>query len=86
MSPAEPETKRAILPHARTGVPIWHRYLATVECTVPGFRYREASGEEQEIPAGPGYQHLYESEDPEPAHRALRVWGCDGSRREEPQP
>jgi len=78
-----PETTRAVLPHARTGIPTWHQYVSTVPVDLPDRTYTERNGSLQVMRGGPAWQFMFESEDPDPEDRSLRPWGLQVSKRED---
>ncbi len=75
MNTPQPETKTAILTHARTGLPIQHRFLRTVGGIVPEKKYLEDDGTEHVLEGGQVWEFLFESCDADPGARAQRVWG-----------
>ena len=78
----EPKTKRAKLAHAVTGAVVWHRYITSVLGKVPERRYKDENGEEEILPGGPAWFHIFETEEPDAGLRTQRVWGCDVSEAE----
>ena len=80
LRPPDPETRRALLPHARTGEIVWHHHVATVPAELPEYHYVE-DGINKVLKGGPVWQYIFESEEREPGLRAQRIWGCDDSRR-----
>lgn len=78
-----PETLRAILPHAETGAPMWHRYVSTVPVELPDCTYNERDGSLHVLRGGPAWQFLFESEDDDPEQRVVRPWGLQVSKRDE---
>lgn len=82
MSP-EPETKRALLKHARTGEWVWHRYVTTVPGEIPEKKYNDpTTNRERVLKGGPVWYHVFESEEADAELRAQRYWGCEDSRRD----
>ena len=85
MSVPTPEVVRAILPHARTGVPTWHHYVSTIPVELPDQTYTERDGSPGVLRGGHAWQFLFEPEDPDEEDRVLRPWGLQDSKREEPE-
>ncbi len=64
-----PEVKFALLVNAATGLPTPHRYIETIECTLPILANEEGGNPV----GGPAWQFLFECE----LTGVQRVWGVE---------